>query len=366
MSTEQTTDTPASLDAFLKDPLSIPEGADLEALAAGDTSQTTTQPEQHTEGAQEATQTTADEQGEKHGDAPGTGTAATGQDKGTDATTATEGDGTKDASKPEGEQQQEQPTGVASKDGKHVIPYEELRSTRERAARAEIMVQELTGKLEALTNEISTGQASKTRDVADIVDEEVLATLREESPEVAQVIDKLIERNQALAEQAQSAHAATADTERESRVQAVVAVEDAINAVEKLAYVRANDPTTFTVIAGLDTMLSKQAAWKDKPLADRFDAAVRMYEVANGEIDLPETHAASRKLPADTDARVKAALAKADAAAGGPSTLSDIPGGELAAESSQDEMAKLSSAALTERFMNMSPDQIEAELARFS
>jgi len=370
MSTEQTTDTPAfDMDAYLKDPLNAPApaGADLEALAAGDTSQAA-QPEQQIEGEQ-GTEATANEQGEKHGDAPGTGTETTEQDKGKDAAAAAEGEGAKPATA-EGQQQEQQPAGVASKDGKHVIPYEELRATRERAARAEIMVQELTGKLEALTNEIQTGNASKTRDIADIVDESALATLREESPEIAGVIDKLIERNQQLAEQAQSAHAATADTERETRVQAVISVEDAINAVPKLAHVRATDPDTFMAIAALDTTLGKMATWKDRPLSDRFEAAVRMYEAANGDIELPgqkaKTEPPAQQLSADTDARVKAALAKADAASSGPSTLSDIPGGQPAAESLQDALTSLSSTALTERFMTMSPEQIEAELARLS
>lgn len=363
MSTEQTTDTPASLDAYLKDPLSIPEGVDLEALAAGETSQAT-QTEQSADVDQG--QATANKQGESNGDAPGTGTAAVDQDKGKDAAAAAEGGGV-GASKPE-TQQEQQPAGVASKDSKHVIPYEELRSTRERAARAEIMVQELTGKLEAMASEIQAGQAIKTRDLADIVDESMLVNLREESPEIAGVIDKLIERNQTLAEQAHSAHAATAGTERETRVQAVISVEDAINAVPKLAHVRATDPDTFTAIAALDTTLGRQAAWKDRPLSDRFDAAVRMYETANGNIELPgqqvKKELPAQQLSADTNARVAAALAKADAATSGPSTLSDIPGGQLAAESTQDALTELSSTALTERFMSMSPDQIEAELAR--
>lgn len=365
MSTEQTTDTPAfDMDAYLKDPLNAtaPAGADLEALAADGAAE---QPEHEGE---QGTETTANEQGEKNGDAPGTGTeATTEQDKGKDAAAAAEGEGAKPVTAER--QQQEQPAGVASKDGKHVIPYEELRATRERAARAEIMVQELTGKLEALTNEIQTGNVSKTRDIADIVDESTLATLREESPDVAGVIDKLIERNQQLAEQAQSAHAATADTERETRVQAVISVEDAINAVPKLAHIRATDPATFTAVAEIDTILGKQAAWKDRPLTDRFDAAVRMYEAANGAIDLPgqaKKDPPAQQLSADIDARVKAALAKADAAASGPSTLSDIPGGQPAAESTQDALTNLSSTALTERFMGMTPDQIEAELARLS
>jgi len=353
------------MDAFLKDPLSVSDdkigellgGAGAEAPATDDADASDGQPE----GDQAAT---ANEQGETQGDAPGTG-GDDGEEKGKQA----EPPAAEPGDDPETEAKDKPPAGVASKDGKHVIPYEELRNTRERAARAEIMVQELTGKLEALTHEIETGKASKTRDLSDIVDPDVLTNLREESPEIADVVDKLIERNQQLTEQAQQASTAAAGADIDDRVQAVMTVEDAINATPKLAHVRTNDPATFSAIAGLDTMLGGQVAWKDKPLTDRFAAAVRMYEAANGAIELPGQQAQpkpAQQLPADTDARVKAALAKAEAAASGPSTLSDIPGGAPAAESNEDALAQLSSTALTERFMSMSPDQIEAELARLS
>lgn len=336
-----------SLEDFLKDPLSAPDGVDIESLAAN-------------------------QQGETDGDAPGTKPedkqdepngerADAPTDKPSDKSVGQEpeansGDAPSDASStPEPE---ESPAGVASRDGKHIIPYGELRSARERAARAEIMAQELTAKLEALQNEISTGRASKTRAIADIVDDETLNGLREDAPEVASVIDKLIERNQELSERIQT----TGQHEDiESRVQAVVSVEDAINAIPKLSHVRASDPATFMAIAEIDTVLGKQDRWKDQPLVDRFQAAVRMYEAANGDIEAPGN---VRRLPVDTDARVEKAVAKAQAQTSGPSTLSDIPGGEPAANTREDALTSLSSTALTERFMQMTPEQIETELAR--
>lgn len=340
MSTQN--DEAPDLEAILKDPLSLPEGVDLEALAAGHAQEETLAGEEPAgEEPNEGESANAEmdaKQGEKDGDAPGT---EANQDEGA-------GD--------------EEPAGVASKDGKHIIPYQELKMSRERAARAEIMAQELAAKLEAVQHEIDTGRASKTRDVRDIVDDEVLGAIREEAPEVADVIDKLVKRNQELEERAQSAQTTSVDEERESRVQAVIGVEEAINAVPKLAHVRANDPETFSAIAELDTMLGKRSAWEGRPLAERFDAAVRMYEAANGSIELP----GNGQLPVDTDVRVKAALAKAQQGTPGPSTLSDIPGGTPAAESNQDALTALSSTALTERFMTMSPEQIEAELARLA
>ena len=101
---------------------------------------------------------------------------------------------------------------------------------------------------------------------------------------------------------------------------------------------------------------------------ERFDAAVRMYEAANGAIELPgqATKSAPAQQPADQAARVAQAVAKAQAEASGPSTLSDIPGGQPAAHSQGEAMLALSGSALTDHFMGLSPDELEAQLARLS
>ncbi|GEM_PF-1279820 len=362
-------DPAIDMDAYLRDPLSIPEDADLESLAAGTKPATSEQPSEATgNGDGEGAETAAKQQGENNGDAPGTGTAEGEQGK--DGAAAADPDKAEQAGAGGGTEAK--PAGVASKDGKYIIPYEELRLTRERATRAEMIAQELTAKLEALEREAETGKASRTRDVSDIVDDETMTALREESPQVAGIIDKLIERIGTATEQVHSAQAANAEAEREQRVQALVSVEDAIAAHPKLVHTRAHDPVAFGAIAQIDTVLAKQERWKDKPLDERFGAAVRMYEAANGAIELPGTtqaqpnQPAAKQQPADTDARVAAAVAQAKAAAAGPSTLSDIPGGHPAPGSDQDALGEMTSAALTERFMTMTPEQIEAELARLS
>ena len=144
-----------------------------------------------------------------------------------------------------------------------------------------------------------------------------------------------------------------------------MSVEDTIQANPKLAHLRATDPAAFNDLADIDTMLRDRAAWKDKPLAERFDAAVRMYEAANGDRAARPGHQGRAAQPADQAARVAQAVAKAQAEASGPSTLSDIPGGQPA-HSQGEAMLALSGSALTDHFMTLSPDELEAQLARLS
>lgn len=348
---------PADLDAFLRDPMSLPEGADLEALAGDSAGEP--QPGDAPQGGQGEQANPTNQQGDSSGDAPGTGTDG-GKSK-------TEGENA--GSKPDGAEEQAQ---VLSKDGKHLIPYEVLRAERERAARAELMVQDLAAKLQADRDAAENGQKSGTRSLDQIVDKDVLAQLREEAPQVADIIDNLVQANKAMDEQLRTIRPAVEESEREQRVQQVMTVEDAIAANPKLSHLRANDPAAYNDVATFDQVLRQQPRWKDEPLDKRFDAAVRMYEAAHGAIDLPgnkqatPTTPAAQPKPADTAKRVAEAVAKAAESAAGPSTLSDIPGGSPAPVEQDDALSDMSSYALTQRFMDMTPEQIEAQLARLS
>ncbi|MNY10369.1 hypothetical protein D3C86_1433440 [compost metagenome] len=259
---------------------------------------------------------------------------------------------------------------MLARDGKNVIPYQVLQQERERAIRAEQMVRDLTSKLELDQAAAQQGKATKSLDLNEIVDEQLLEQLREEAPDVATRMDNLIALAKSLGEQVSAARPAAEEAEtarREQQVQALVSVEDTIQSIPKLAHLRVNAPAEFNEVAAIDSMLRAKPAWKDKPLSERFDAALRMYEAANGAIELPgQAKAAPAQQPADQAARVAQAVAKATAEASGPSTLSDIPGGQPAAASATEAMTALSGSALTEHFMNMSPDEIEAQLARLS
>lgn len=348
MSTENTTDNPIdNLDAVLRDPLSMTDD-DLAALVGG---------QDATAGGQEsaaddaaANAGGAKPQGDTSGAAPGTG--EDGTQRGSSAALE-QGDAV-----------------VQAKDGKHVIPYQVLQQERERAIRAEQMVRDLTAKLELDQAAAQQGKATKSLDLNEIVDEQLLEQLREEAPDVASRMDNLIALAKRLSDQVDAGRPAAEEAEttrREQQVQALVSVEDTIQSIPKLAHLRATAPAEFNEVAAIDTMLRAKPAWKDKPLSERFDAALRMYEAENGAIELPgQAKTAPAQQPADQAARVASAVAKATAEASGPSTLSDIPGGQPAAASATDAMTALSGSALTDHFMNLSPDEIEAQLARLS
>ncbi|MCP2517411.1 hypothetical protein M5J07_20900 [Achromobacter mucicolens] len=348
MSTENTTDNPIeNLDAVLRDPLSLSEDA-LAALVGGHEAITDTGTTTSNDDA--AANTGGKPQGDTSGAAPRTGEGVTQQE----VAAATE----------------QNDAVVQAKDGKHVIPYQVLQQERERAIRAEQMVRDLTAKLELDQAAAQQGKATRSLDLNEIVDEQLLEQLREEAPDVASRMDNLIALAKSLSDQVDAGRPAAEEAEtarREQQVQALVSVEDTIQSIPKLAHLRATAPAEFNEVAAIDTMLRAKPAWKDKPLSERFDAALRMYEAENGTIELPgQAKAAPAQQPADQAARVASAVAKATAEASGPSTLSDIPGGQPAAASATDAMTALSGSALTDHFMNLSPDEIEAQLARLS
>ncbi|MGE8688619.1 MAG: hypothetical protein ACN6PJ_15865 [Achromobacter sp.] len=355
MSTENTTDTNiGNLEEVLRDPLSMSD-EDLAALVGGQHAAISAD-DPSNEGAGADAAAGATPKGDTSGAAPGTGEEGKQQQELTAAASAVEGD---DAA-----------AGVQAKDGKHVIPYQVLAQERENRIRAEQMVRDLTAKLELDQAAAQQGKATKSADLSSIVDEQLLEQLREEAPEVAQRMDGLIAMVKDLRDQVDAGRPAAEEAEtarREQQVQALVSIEDTIQANQKLAHLRATDPAAFNEVADIDSMLRSRAAWKDKPLSERFEAAVRMYEAERGTIELPSAaKAAPAQQPADEAARVAQAVAKAKESASGPSTLSDIPGGQPAAGSQADAMMALSGSALTDHFMNMSPDEIEAQLARLS
>ncbi|MFY3289112.1 hypothetical protein ACOTEE_27680 [Achromobacter xylosoxidans] len=351
MTTDTTTGNPIdNLDEVLRDPLSLTDDA-LAALVGGQDA-TTSAADQSIADDAAATAAGAKPQGDTSGATPGTDEG--GKQPGATATAA----------------EQEGEAVVLARDGKNVIPYQVLQQERERAIRAEQMVRDLTTKLEQDQAAAQQGKATKSLDLDQIVDEQLLEQLREEAPDVARRMDNLIDLAKSLSEQVDAGRPAAEEAEaarREQQVQALVTVEDTIVSIPKLAHLRTTAPAEFNEVAAIDAMLRAKPAWQDKPLAERFGAALRMYEAEHGAIELPDpATAAAGKPPADPAARVAEAVAKAKAEASGPSTLSDIPGGQPAATSEADAIAALSGSALTDRFMNMSPDEIEAQLARLS
>lgn len=351
--------TATDLNALMLDPLS---GSEADVLAALD--------KMYGGDATEVATTGTDESAAVKQAAP----SSTQADTTTSATADAGNTGASQDQQQQGEVQGDQAAGIATKDGKAVIPYHVLSETRERATRAELRIQEMAEELEALKAAKPGASADVSSDLAASISAEDLAALREESPALAAVIDGMQAQLAAQNARIEAAAKPAAELQREQAVQRAVSaqemVEQALADNPKLLHLRTHDAQRFNEIAALDGHLRARPEWADKPMADRFAAAIRAHEALNGEIQMPAAPGAARAAPTaqqakvDVAGKVAAAVAQAHQAAAGPSTLSDISGGATPPGSDAEAIEDISAAALAQQFMNMTPQQIDAQLAR--
>ena len=101
---------------------------------------------------------------------------------------------------------------VQARDGKHVIPYRAGAGARTRDPSG-ADGQDLTAKLELDQAAAQQGKATKSADLSQIVDEQLLQQLREEAPDVARRMDNLIDLAKSLSEQVEAGRPAAEQAE---------------------------------------------------------------------------------------------------------------------------------------------------------
>lgn len=275
----------------------------------------------------------------------------------------------------EEKQGQSEPDGVLTKDGKHVIPYSVLKADRDRATRAEQVAREMQERVASLEAQIkagnqgaNNGEGARTTPASDALDDlsnEDLEALKEDFPTVYKgliatqnTLKSLEAKLKPVEESYQSRETEQARTQAEQ-------VQDAIDSVPKLAHIQATDKDAFELAKQFDKTLRDQSAWKDKPLADRFEKITEMVEAALGQIALPAKNQPSAQLSA---AELRAAAeAKANASTKAnktavPTSLSEFPVGDPAAADEQEAAQNMSVLQLADKFGRMSPDQVDAYL----
>lgn len=276
----------------------------------------------------------------------------------------------------EPEREEQEPQGIATKDGKHVIPYSVLQSERTRAAAAERELQAtLTriAELEARQTDpkpvVKTGDATPTEDQLAELDPETLAELEEDFPTIV-ALHKITEgRNKALQAQIEALKAKLEplenlnQQEQAHREQArAQTVQEAIDAVPKLAHVQASDPDAFVLAQQFDSALRARPEWADKPLSERFAKVVELVEAAHGPIQLKQPAASSD--PVDLKQAAAAKVAK-DAVKAVPTSLSQFPAGEPVAVDEAGAVAAMTHSQIAEKFARMTPAQMDAYLNNF-
>jgi len=266
--------------------------------------------------------------------------------------------------------QEAEPEGVATKDGKHVIPYSVLKSERDRAARAEALANEMAEKVKALEALQSGNQGAKdgesartdqqTPTVNDLSPED-LEALKEDFPTVYKAVMASMAAAERLASQLKPVQETVRNAEADRERTAQEAVQEAIDSVPKLAHIQAANKEAFELAKQFDATLRTQKAWADKPLSERFAKVAEMVESAIGPIDVPGSKATS---PSAEDLR-KAAIAKAAQAAKAsrtdvPTSLSEFPAGQNAAQDEREAAESMTTLQLAEKFSRMTPDQMDA------
>lgn len=268
---------------------------------------------------------------------------------------------------------EENAAGIATNNGKHVIPFSVLKSTRDRATRAEQLAAEAQNRVVELERQLQQGTSQGAKDgesarteaqtSASDLSEEDLQALKEDFPTVYRAVMASMAAAKALETKLAPVEESVRSVEAERAQSTADAVQDAIDSVPKLAHIQASDPAAFDLARQFDATLKSQAAWSNKSLAERFAKVTEMVEAAIGPIELPGTPKPTAQLSAADLA--KAAKAKADAAVRAtrsnvPTSLSEFPAGQHAAQDEREGAEQMSTLQLAEKFSSMTPDQMDA------
>lgn len=259
---------------------------------------------------------------------------------------AADGQASEKAAQPE-----TQPDGILARDGKHVIPYSRLEDSERRARELAQQVEQLTAA--AKNAEASKDGSQSPTQTDDFLSEEELAELETDLPALAKVIRASQVQVKNLSEQVATlskGHEAQLQ-ERENEGQKAWAA-----ALEKNAKAAFLDATLApdVGIRYVNAAAALYPDWANMSYEARADAIVRQYEAVNGEV---KVNGIARTVtpPAEQTQESKPNV---------PVSMSGIPGGSAPAVDEAAALLSKTVAELTEDFMRMSPEQIEAQLNR--
>ena len=263
-----------------------------------------------------------------------------------DATAGVEDAEGEDEKTEEAPQQVDEEAPIASKDGKHTIPYDVLKSERERRKAAEQAMQELQARIDAMQQ---TGKPQEQAQGEASTDD--LDSMAEDFPAVA----KLLAHTRKLEQQLQTVAQRMEQEDRQRQEATMSEVRQAVDANPTLLHWEHNDPDRWAAAIEADTKLQASPAHRGLTLEARLAKAVEIVDAFYG----PDATAPRAQAKPQNSPPKKAAAAKE-----APRTLSDIPGGAVPASDPIEAFAQMSADRLGAQMANMTPDQISALLNR--
>lgn len=259
---------------------------------------------------------------------------------------------------------EDETAGVATRDGKHVIPYSVLASERAARAAAEKQLQEVQNRIAALeakqAGQNQTANQGAAADTQAKQDEDRLALLEEDFPTVAAELKAMHALVKTLQAQVTPLEQSTKQAERERANSVAMTVQEAIDSLPKMAHIQASDPEAFALATTYDKTLRERPEWANKPMSERFQKVLELVEATNGEIKVP-----GQKTPSADPKALKAAAAEklADAGKTVPTSLSQFPSGAAPAQNEHEAIDQMSTGQLAQKMARMTPAQLDSYFA---
>ncbi|MGZ4968030.1 MAG: hypothetical protein ACXV8O_01325 [Methylobacter sp.] len=249
---------------------------------------------------------------------------------------------------------EKEPDGIATKDGKHIISYDVLKSEREQRQQAVREAESLRAEIERLKN-----APVQPDNIVGAMTEEQLADLKEYFPEQ---YDAIVSQNAALTA-AQQKLSTIEQQERqrqaEQQQQVALSVQEEIDNNPVLSHWQRNNPEIFDKCVAMDNMLRQDPNTAALSLSERFEkvasAMTQIYENPIKQADVKADVKVDQK-PNVTAKAPKPLI----------NSLSDIPGGEAPEVSETQRLEDSSTAELGDRFMRMTEEQRTAYLNSLS
>ena len=277
------------------------------------------------------------------------------------------------AAEPAPKKEDEAPAGVATKDGKHIIPYAALESERTRRQAAETAVQDLSRQLEEMQKQLAKGttqgdgQAVKIAEqAAELLSDEDLEALRTDFPAMGKMVDGFLATIGKLNSRIDDLTSREQVREKEAQAVAAKTVQDFIDAEPVLVHLQSTDPALWDQAVQLDNLLRGNPKFADT--ATRFAKVAEQMESLYGPFDgvvkaptPPAKPAAPSVSTQDARKAVQDKLAASEAA---PRSLSDLPAGEAPASTEMESLENATPAEIGARLLTMSEDQRAAFLSR--
>ncbi len=243
--------------------------------------------------------------------------------------------------------------GVLGKDGKTVLPYVALQVARQTAQKANQRADAAAAQLAAANQQIEDLKAGKKPEPEDpdALTAEELEDLKADQPAVYKAYMAI--------QAAKPAKPAADEPVAKDEASTDDPTQDAIDSVPLLSEWQASDEEKWGRAVAHDLVLRASPKWKDKPLAERF-AHVTKLVADEFDISIEDTAPPTTNTPQASKRDPKEVIAAAKRAE--PNTLSDFKGGSAASQS-ETNISKMAPQRMLGKFLEMTPDQVEAQLA---